>query len=164
MDGFANTIDNAIDEWHGRLCAFCASKYWTIWAIVVIITISILPFFWNFIFFYKYDVSFNFIWQFYDKFELPISIYWKFPSLSSDERILKIGWDLTKLPPGQVCLQTLQEINSNCATDRIHCDQLTIVLTGSNTLAWKKLRYNFQSNAIPLGPNAFSRTNKSTNS
>ena len=54
--------------------------------------------------FYKYDESFNFVWQFYDKFdffEFPkvvrqhtlgvvgnnMSFYWTFPSLSSGEGI-----------------------------------------------------------------------------
>jgi len=46
----------------------CASKRWTIWAAVVIITISIQQCEWNIIFFYKYDESFNFVWQFYDNF------------------------------------------------------------------------------------------------
>jgi len=31
--------------------------------------------------------------------------YWKFRSLSSGKRILKIGWDLTKLPPWVWCHQ-----------------------------------------------------------
>ena len=62
-------IDYAIDEWCGRLRT-CVSKHWTVWAVVVIITISIELYEWNFHFFYKYDASFNSIWQFYDKFEL----------------------------------------------------------------------------------------------
>ena len=57
--------------------------------------------------FYKYVANFNFIWQFYDKCELlnfqssaatylgvvgnNTSIYCKFPTLSSGEKILKIG-------------------------------------------------------------------------
>jgi len=97
-----------------RMCAPC--KRWTLWATFVIITISIQPYEWNFLFFFdKYDTSFNFILQFYNKFELLNSqsvatlfkvwwkiihgFCWKFPSLSSGKTILKIHWDLTKLPP-----------------------------------------------------------------
>ena len=67
-------------------------------------------------FFDKYGTSFNFIFQFYNKFQLLnsqrycgniLKVWWemthrfccKFQSLSSGKRILKISRDLTKLLP-----------------------------------------------------------------
>ena len=77
-------IDYAVDQLRCASSHMCASKRWTI---VVIITISIQLYMNETFIFYKYDESFNFLWQFYNKFQL-------LNSHRYCSNILKVWWEI----------------------------------------------------------------------